>query len=103
MKTANASRPIRVLLIAPSLDILGGQSVQATRLLAGMRAAPSIDIQFQPLNPRLPGPLRGLQQIKFVRTAVTAFLYYFHLLRRVWRFDLIHVFSAGKSSYTLCT
>ena len=29
--------PLRVLIVAPSLDILGGQAVQAARLLARMR------------------------------------------------------------------
>ena len=32
-----SSAPLRVLIVAPSLDILGGQAVQASRLLARLR------------------------------------------------------------------
>ena len=53
-------KPIRVLLIAPSLEIVGGQSVQAARLLDALRGEPDIEIEFQPINPRLPGVLREL-------------------------------------------
>ena len=101
--TRSASPPIRVLFIAPSIDILGGQAIQAMHHLSQMRAAPSIDIQFQPLNPRLSGPLQVLQRIKFLRTIATGLLYYFQLLCRVWRFDMVHMFSAGQYSYTLWT
>lgn len=103
MKNAQTSRPIRILLIAPSLDILGGQAVQAVRLLSEMQDDPSIHMEFQPINPRLPGFLSTIQRIKFLRTAANALWYYLALLRRVWRFDLVHAFSAGKSSYTLWT
>ncbi len=41
---------VRVLLIAPSLDILGGQSVQATRLLRALRKETSIQVDFQPVR-----------------------------------------------------
>lgn len=93
--------PIRVLLIAPSLDILGGQAVQATRLMDGMRQVDSVRMKFLPINPRLPGLLRGLQQIRYVRTFSTWLLYLFKLLAAAARCDLLHIFSAGCSSYLL--
>jgi glycosyltransferase involved in cell wall biosynthesis len=95
--------PIRVLLIAPSLDIVGGQAVQAARLLPALKGVPGLAVDFQPLNPRLPGPLHWLQRVKYVRTLLTRLLYGTQLLRRVPRYDLLHVFSAGKTSYTLNT
>jgi glycosyltransferase involved in cell wall biosynthesis len=101
--SASRHRPLRVLLIAPSVDILGGQAVQATRLLANLRREPSVEIEFQPINPALARPFQWLKQIKFVRTAVTNVIYSLQLIRRIPRFDLIHTFSAGKSSYTLWT
>lgn len=96
-----AVKPLRVLLIAPSLDILGGQAVQAMRLLACLRQEPSLSIDFQPINPRLPGPLIRLQRIKFIRTLSTFVLYVLQLSARVWRYDMLHVFSAGYTSYML--
>ena len=67
-----AAKPIRILLVAPSFDILGGQSVQAARLLACLRKEPSLHLDFQPICPRLPGPLGGLHRIKFIRQFTTA-------------------------------
>ncbi|MGH9759374.1 MAG: glycosyltransferase, partial [Blastocatellia bacterium] len=93
---------LRVLIVAPSLDIVGGQAVQASRLVKGFRESGRIEVGFSPHNPRLPGPLRGLQSIKYVRTVVTSLLYFASLLLRVGRYDVIHVFSASYFSYLLC-
>jgi glycosyltransferase involved in cell wall biosynthesis len=95
------AKPLRVLIVAPSLDILGGQAVQAARLLARLKEEPSIDVSFLPVNPRLPGPLRKLQAIKYVRTIVTSLLYWALLLARVRNYDVIHVFSASYFSFVL--
>lgn len=98
---AATAMPLRVLIIAPSLDILGGQAVQAARLLEGLRAEPSLEVDFLPINPRLPGVLRRLQAIKYVRTVVTSLAYVLSLLLRVHRYDLIHIFSASYFSFVL--
>ena len=68
---APGDKPIRVLLIAPSMDILGGQAVQAMRLQAGMANEPSIKMAFQPIYPRLPRPVRFLSRIKTLRSLRT--------------------------------
>ena len=52
---------IRVLLIAPSLHILGGQAVQAQRLLGEIGQDPSVAIDFMAIAPVFPAPLRFLQ------------------------------------------
>ena len=54
-----------------------------------------------PHNPRLPGPLRYLQRIKYVRTAVTSVAYVGLLLRELRRADVVHVFSASYFSFIL--
>ena len=100
-KTENGAKPVRVLIVAPSLDILGGQAVQAARLLARLEQEPTLKVSFLPVNPRLPGPLRKLQSIKYVRTVVTSLLYWFLLLSRVRNHDVIHVFSASYLSFVL--
>ena len=94
-------RPLRVLIVAPSLDILGGQAVQAARLMTRLGGESSLAIGFLPINPRLPGILRKLQAIKYVRTVVTSLLYVATLLARVRRYDCIHVFSASYFSFVL--
>jgi glycosyltransferase involved in cell wall biosynthesis len=49
----------------------------------------------------LPGVLRKLQSIKYVRTVVTSLLYVATLLARVRRYDVIHVFSASYLSFVI--
>jgi len=98
---SNNDRPLRVLIVAPSLDILGGQAVQASRLLMRLKEEATLDVSFLPINPRLPGVLRRLQSIKYVRTIVTTMLYIATLLARVRAYDVIHIFSASYLSFVL--
>lgn len=92
---------MRVLMVAPSLDILGGQAVQAARLLENLSREPGLEIHMQPINPRLPGALRHLQKIKYVRTILTSLVYGAQLLWRVRSYDVIHIFSASYFSFVL--
>ena len=102
MSPKDTKNRIRVLVVAPSLDIVGGQSRQAVRLMEGLKDEADLEISFLPHNPRLPGILRSLQSIKYVRTVVTTLLYVVLLLWRVRKYDIIHVFSASYYSYSLC-
>lgn len=94
-------RPLRILMVAPSFDILGGQSVQAARLLERLRQEPSLDVGFQAINPRLPGPLGLLQKVKYLRTLFTSLLYVASLFFRIPKYDVIHVFSASYFSFVI--
>jgi L-malate glycosyltransferase len=95
------SSRIRVCIVAPSLDVLGGQSRQAALLLAGLRDEPTLEVDFIPHNPRLPGAWRKLETIKYVRTVVATLRYCGMLLVQIPRYDVIHVFSAAYYSYLL--
>src|SRR5947209_3659373 len=95
------ARPLRVLVVAASLDILGGQAVEARRILRGMLDEPSVEVSFLPVNPRLPGVLRVLQRIKYVRTVVTSLMYWALLLARAPRYDVLHIFSPSYFSFLL--
>ena len=101
MSSNETKNQLRVLLVAPSLDILGGQSRQAVRLKEGLSREPDLEIGFLPHNPRLPGILRSLQAIKYVRTVVTTFFYVMLLLWRIRKYDIIHIFCASYYSYSL--
>lgn len=92
---------IRLLVIAPALRILGGQAVQANYLLEHLSREPMFEVSFVPHNPQLPGPLRLLQSIKYVRTLVTSFVYCINLLTEVPKHDIIHTFSASYLSFLL--
>ena len=100
-QNAQIPKPIRVLIIAASLDILGGQAVQAQRLIRHLQDEPSLEVSFLPINPRLPGVLRKLQRIKYVRTLTTSILYCLNLLRQVPKYDVIHIFSASHLSFLI--
>lgn len=101
MPPRDAKNRLRVLIVAPSLDILGGQSRQAVRLMDGLRKEPDLEIGFLPHNPRLPGILRSLQRVKYVRTIATTLFYVILLLWHVRRYDIIHIFCASYYSYSL--
>lgn len=92
---------LRVLIVAASLDILGGQAVQAERLVRHLQQEPGVEVGFLPINPRLPGKLRKLQSIKYVRTLTTSLLYWVNLLREVRKYDVIHIFSASYLSFLI--
>jgi glycosyltransferase involved in cell wall biosynthesis len=96
-----ASSPVRLLIVAPSFDILGGQAVQADRLLQRLRQEPQLEVDLLPVNPRLPGVLRKLQAIKYVRTIVTSIAYIASLFNQVRKYDVIHIFSASYFSFLL--
>jgi glycosyltransferase involved in cell wall biosynthesis len=85
----------------PPLDILGGQAVQADRLLRAWRDDPDIDAWLVPINPRGRGLLGAAQRVKYVRTAVTQALYWPSLLQQLRRADVVHVFSASYLSFVL--
>lgn len=91
----------RICIVAPSLDIVGGQAVVAQRLLAHLSADADLTVSFLPHNPRLPGVLRALQRIRYVRTIATSVAYVASLLRELPRHDVIHVFSASYWSFFL--
>ena len=98
---AARARPTRVLIVAPSHDILGGQSIHAAQLVEEFGKEPTLSVAFMPINPRAPGVLRRLQRIKYVRTVVTSLCYWAELLRRVPRADIVHVSSASNSSFLI--
>ena len=96
-----SKEPIRLLIVAPSVRILGGQPVQANYLLEHLKREPEFKVSFVAHNPRLPRPLRWLQSIKYVRTVVTSLVYCVHLLLQVPKHDVIHTFSASYFSFLL--
>lgn len=97
----SGNSPVRVCLVGPSLDILGGQAVQLDRLRKQLATERSLEVDFVPVNPRLPGPLRFLQRVKYVRTVVTSIAYGASLIVRLPRVDVVHAFSASYWSFLL--
>lgn len=89
----------RIALVAASLEILGGQGVQARALAEGLRGE-GYEVAFVPINPRFPPGLRWLRRVPYVRTLLNEALY-LPSLRRLRRADVVHVFSASYWSFVL--
>jgi len=96
-----AGGAIKVAFVAPSLRILGGQAVQADRLLNAWRDDPDVSAWLVPVNPLPPRRLRFLLRVKYLRTLVTEATYLPLLFREVGCADVVHVFSASYSSFLL--
>jgi glycosyltransferase involved in cell wall biosynthesis len=90
---------IRVALVAPTLQILGGHAVQALRLLEGWRGDPDVDMRLVPINPPRPAPFAWVSRLKYARTVATQLCYWPLLLRELRRADVVHVFSASQTSF----
>src|SRR3954464_12833381 len=94
-------RRLKVAVVAPSLRILGGQAVQAHRLLNAWRGDPDVDAWLVPVNPDPPALLGFAHRIKYARTVANELVYLPLLLREIARADVVHVFSASYSSFLL--
>ncbi len=92
---------VRIAIVAPSLGILGGQAVQANRLVEAWRADPDVHAWLVPVNPPPPRWLRRAVEVKYLRTLVTELTYVPSLVREIARADVVHVFSASYASFLL--
>jgi glycosyltransferase involved in cell wall biosynthesis len=98
------SRPssrLRVAIVAPTLEILGGHSVQAAALLDGWRRDADVEARLVPINPRPPAWLAWAARRRYVRTLVTQLTYWPLLWRELRQADVVHAFSASYTSFLL--
>ena len=93
------SQKLRVCILAPSMEYLGGQARQAIRLIDGLQLEQTLTVSFIPHNPRFCAALQWLQRIKYVRTVVTSLWYWSTLCFKVPSYDIVHIFSASYLSY----
>jgi glycosyltransferase involved in cell wall biosynthesis len=92
---------LKVAIVAPSLGILGGQAVQADRLLNAWRDDEAVHAWLVPVNPALPRLFRLAARVKYVRTIATQLTYLPRLVGQLAKADVVHVFSASYSSFLL--
>src|SRR4051812_49679674 len=92
---------LKVAVVAPSLRILGGQAVQADRLLCAWTGDDEVDAWLVPVNPIPPRPFRGALRVKYARTIATELTYFPLLWRELSQADVVHVFSASYFSFLL--
>ena len=95
---SGSPRP-KIALIAPSMEILGGQGVQAHYLQQKL-SGEGHEIIFIPVNASFPWGLRWLRRIPYLRTILNQLLYLPSLLA-IRHADIVHVFSASYWSFLL--
>lgn len=88
-----------IAIVAPSLDVPGGQAVQAAALVSCSRLD-GIEVLFVPTNPRFPRGLRFLRAVPVLRTILNQALYAASLTR-LRKADVVHAFSASYWSFLL--
>jgi glycosyltransferase involved in cell wall biosynthesis len=89
-----------ILIVAASMRYMGGQSVMATRLIQDLQSE-GLHVDFLPVDPELPTPLRFTRKIKYLRTLVSGIFYWSSLVRLIPRYDVIHIFSASYWSFLI--
>jgi glycosyltransferase involved in cell wall biosynthesis len=90
---------LRIAIVGPSLEILGGQGVQA-RSLAQALVEDGFEVLFIPVNPTFPKGLRWLRRIPVARTMLNQCLYLAQLFK-LRHADVVHVYSASYWSFLL--
>lgn len=96
--TVESMRP-HIALVAASLDIVGGQGVQA-HVLTELLRREGYAVTFVPINPGFPRGLRWLRRIPYVRTVLNQVLYLPSLFR-LRHADVVHIYSASYWSFVL--
>ena len=89
----------RIALVAPSLEIVGGQSIEAVLLARALRED-HYEVTQLPVNPTLPKSLQWVRRLRAVRTLANL-AFYLPTLLRLRKCDVVHVFSASYWSFLL--
>jgi hypothetical protein len=92
---------IEVGVVAPTLELLGGHSVQAARLIEAWAQDPEVRVRLLPINPPLLDRLNPLRDVRYARTAAREIGFCRLLVREAPRVDLLHVFATSNSSFFL--
>ena len=94
-----AARDMRVALVGPSLNYVGGQSVQLDLLLRRWSGNTGVAARFIPVDPLFPTGLRWVSRVPGLRTIIRTPFYLAGLWRGFREADIAHIFSASYSSF----
>ncbi len=97
-----ASKKTKIAIIAPSMKNMGGQSIQAKRLIEAFAGDGEIELRLIPNNPELKF-FSFLQKIPVLKTLATSLKFWQLLLTQTGKFDAVQIFSSGTTSYIIST
>lgn len=80
------------------MRVIGGQSIQAKRLLDAFENDSQVEMSFLPNNPET-----VFQNIKYLRTIFASLKFWWSLLTNIYRFDVVQVFSSATTGYIIAT
>lgn len=92
------SEKVKITIIAPSMKKIGGQSIQAQRLIDAFSNHEKIEVKFLPNDPDAP-----FQNVKILRTIFISLKYWWLLLTNLAKSDVVQIFSSGTTSYIIST
>jgi glycosyltransferase involved in cell wall biosynthesis len=96
-------RKLRVAIVAPSRQILGGQAVQAERLIHAWRDDPDVHAWLVPINPHPQRLAPWVMQVRYLRAAISESMYLPRLAPELARADVVHVFSRAYTWFLLAS
>jgi L-malate glycosyltransferase len=88
----------KIALVAPSMQQIGGQSIQANRLLEAFEDDKNIELIFVPNNSET-----VFQNVKFLRTIFTSLKFWKQLLVSLPKVETVQISSAAVSGYVIAT
>lgn len=96
------SEKLKIAIVAPSKQNVGGQSIQAQRLINAFAGDEKIELKLIPNNPEL-SFFGFLQKVPVIKTLVTSLKFWQILLTQINKFNIVQVFSSGTTSYVIST
>lgn len=94
----NNSKKIKVAIVATSMRVVGGQSIQAKRLIDAFESDKQVETLFIPNNPET-----VFQNVKFLRTIFTSLKFWWLLLIEIRKCEIVQVFSSATTGYIIAT
>ena len=98
-RTRKPDSKLIIAIVGPSLNYVGGQSVQLDLLLRYWSGNADLDASFIPVDPAFPAGLRWVRRIPALRTIIRTPFYLAGLWRGLRDADVVHIFSASYSSF----
>lgn len=97
----SAKKRLKVAIVGPSLNYVGGQAVQADLLLRVWQDDPDVEMSFIAVDPPLLPGFTWADQVRGLRTTLREPLYFLDLWRGLRDVNIVHIFSAAYWSFLL--
>ena len=94
----NRAKRKKIAIVAPALRQIGGQSIQANRLIEAFENASDVELVFIANNPET-----AFQNAKFLRTIFTSLKFWIRLFAVLPKVEAVQISSSAVSGYLIAT